>query len=246
MISVCMATYNGEQFIKEQLDSILCQLSEDDEIIISDDGSSDKTLEIIDSYNDRRIKVYHHEKDKSLLKINKLRNFYYTTQNFENALKNAKGDYIFLADQDDVWHPKRKELVLECLKQNNLVMCNYSIIDTNGMIVEEKFYKHNPISKNRLINVLKSKYLGCCMAFSKSVLEKSLPFPKKLLAHDYWIGCLSKSCFFLDTPLHLYRRHGTNVSSSSGKSTNSILTKIMYRFMFVIKLYDRLLKIWSR
>ena len=60
MISVCMATYNGERFIKEQIDSILPQLSQDDELIISDDGSTDRTLEIIASYKDERIKVFHH------------------------------------------------------------------------------------------------------------------------------------------------------------------------------------------
>ena len=63
MISVCMATYNGERFIKEQIDSILPQLSEDDELIISDDGSTDRTLEIIASYKDKRIKVFHHHKN---------------------------------------------------------------------------------------------------------------------------------------------------------------------------------------
>ena len=61
MVSVCMATYNGERFIKEQIDSILCQLAAEDELIISDDGSTDKTLEVIESYGDNRIKVLHHK-----------------------------------------------------------------------------------------------------------------------------------------------------------------------------------------
>lgn len=65
-ISVCMATYNGEKYIKEQIDSILCQLSENDELIISDDRSKDRTIDIIKSYNDSRIKLYIHEKDKYL------------------------------------------------------------------------------------------------------------------------------------------------------------------------------------
>ena len=83
MISVCMATYNGEKFIESQLKSILSQLSEDDEVIISDDDSTDRTLEIVRRLSDKRIKIYHHETDHGF------------TRNFENALKYAKGDYIF-------------------------------------------------------------------------------------------------------------------------------------------------------
>ena len=90
MISVCMATYNGEKYIQEQIDSILCQLSKDDELVISDDHSTDATCDIIKSYNDRRIKLFLNELAKGV------------THNFENALLHSKGDIIFLADQDDV------------------------------------------------------------------------------------------------------------------------------------------------
>ena len=96
MISVCMAIYNGEKYIKEQIDSILMQLSNEDELVISDDSSNDRTLDIIAEYNDRRIKVLHH--------IPAIGNsFVKAKANFENALSVAKGDYIFLSDQDDVW-----------------------------------------------------------------------------------------------------------------------------------------------
>lgn len=95
MISVCMATYNGEEYIKEQLESILCQLGEMDEIIISDDGSTDNTLNIIESYNDSRIKIH----------INTGKHGF--VYNFENALQKAKGEYIFLSDQDDIWLPEK-------------------------------------------------------------------------------------------------------------------------------------------
>lgn len=241
MISVCMATYNGERFIKEQIDSILCQLSEDDELIISDDGSTDQTVEIVNSYNDKRIKFYNHKKEGTVLKIKKLRNFYYTTQNFENALLHANGDYIFFSDQDDVWEKNKVKCMVEKLKNHDLVMCNFSIIDNNGQNINTKFYEVSPISRNRLINILRSKYLGCCMAFSRKLLNKALPFPKKLLAHDYWIGCLSTSFSFINIPLHKYRRHAENVSSSSEKSKNSIFTKLAFRTKFSIALLFRFL-----
>ena len=95
MISVCMATYNGAQFIKEQIDSILCQLSTEDELIISDDGSTDETLSIINSYKDNRIKVFQHKAAEGSA-------FIKATRNFENAMSHAVGDYIFLSDQDDM------------------------------------------------------------------------------------------------------------------------------------------------
>ncbi|MDY2843374.1 MAG: glycosyltransferase family 2 protein, partial [Treponema sp.] len=222
MISVCMATYNGGRFIKEQIDSILPQLSQEDELIISDDGSTDKTLEIIASYKDERIKVFHHKKNPEYAKIKHSRNFYYATSNFENALNQAKGDYIFLSDQDDIWKSDKKEKMLKALAdyKADCVMCNFSVIDENGNIIKEKFYENSPISKSLVVNILKSKFLGCCMAFSRNLLQKALPFPDKLIAHDYWIGCLSEKLIFLNEPLHLYRRYESNVSTSSEKSKN--------------------------
>lgn len=244
MISVCMATYNGERFIKEQLDSILSQISNDDEIIISDDGSTDSTLEIIQSYHDSRIKLYHHDKNLSLLK-EKSASFKLVSQNFENALKNAKGDYIFLADQDDIWKSNKVETMLSYLSNNDIVMSNFSIIDENDKVVTEKYYSYSPISHSLIINILRSHFLGCCMAFNRKVLEYSMPFPSKLIGHDYWIGCLGVkrfSFYYINEALHLYRRSNHNVSTASGKSKNSFFYKLYYRIIFLDKCLIRLCK----
>lgn len=100
MISVCMATYNGEKYIKEQIDSILKQLGSDDELVISDDGSSDGTIDIILGYHDPRIHLYKGS-------------FHSPAFNFENALKNATGDFIFLSDQDDIWYDNKVPEILK-------------------------------------------------------------------------------------------------------------------------------------
>ncbi|HEY5589376.1 MAG TPA: glycosyltransferase, partial [Candidatus Paceibacterota bacterium] len=92
MISVCITTYNGEKHIQAQLDSILPQLCSTDEIIISDDGSTDRTIQIVEKYEDKRIKIYHHTKYNKFCKFP----FSKITKNMENALIHAKGDYIFL------------------------------------------------------------------------------------------------------------------------------------------------------
>ena len=245
MISVCMATYNGERFIKKQLDSILSQLSEHDELIISDDGSTDGTLNIISSYNDNRIKVFHHQKDTELLKIKHSRNFYLVASNFENALSKSNGDYIFLSDQDDIWKMNKVSEILSALKNNDIVMSNFSIIDEFNNVVVEKFYSLSPISKSLLMNIIKSKFLGCCMAFKRSVLEYALPFPKKIIGHDYWIGCLGTKKFqfsFINEPLHMYRRANNNVSTASGKSNNSIFYRLVFRIRFLGQIIYRLFR----
>ena len=89
--SVCMATYNGEKYIAAQIISILAQIGPDDELIISDDGSTDKTVEIIKTFRDPRIKLYQDHVFRDPIK------------NFQHALTKSSGRYIFLADQDDVW-----------------------------------------------------------------------------------------------------------------------------------------------
>lgn len=244
MISVCMATYNGQLYIKKQLDSILPQLSEADELIISDDGSTDATLEIISSYKDTRIKLLQHKKNPEFLKMRYSKNFYLATSNFENALLHAKGDYIFLADQDDMWRCDKVAKMIEYLKDYDIAMSNYSIIDINDNVIIEKFYQSSPISNFLLKNVVKSHFVGCCMAFRKNVMHYVLPFPDKLIAHDYWIGCIgSKKLRFtyIDEPLQLYRRTGYNVSTTSSKSNNSFFYKLSYRIIFLFKVVNRLL-----
>ena len=127
-ISVCIATYNGEKYIKEQLDSILVQLGEDDEVIIGDDGSTDLTLDIIKSYNDPRIKIYKNSFKNLIL-------------NFESTLEKAKGDYIFLSDQDDVWLPNKVKDSLKDLFKYDVVISNCKVVNKNLDVIHESFLR---------------------------------------------------------------------------------------------------------
>ena len=171
MISVCMATYNGERFLREQIDSILCQLAPDDELIISDDGSTDGTLEIIESYKDKRIRLFFHEKkdgNKYYMKSNVL----YATKNFENALKYAVGDYIFLSDQDDIWYENKVTESINFLKKYDFVMSNFSVVNETGVMEKDSFYEKNPI-KNIFKTMFKAHFIGCCCCFKQNILNKS-------------------------------------------------------------------------
>lgn len=237
MISVCMATYNGEKFIKQQIDSILSQLEPTDELIISDDKSTDKTSQIILSYNDSRIKFYIHSDKPNYPKNKKDKNYFLATKNFENALNHAKGDYIFLSDQDDIWAENRIAKMTNVLKNENAdcVMCNFSTIDENGKIIVEKGFSKSPIKKFLLGKIIKSRFVGSSMAFTKDLLKKTLPFPENLRAHDLWIGCFAKNFIFLDENLTYFRRHGDNVSTGIDKSKNSLVYKITYRIKFLFQ-----------
>ena len=236
MISVCMATFNGAEYIYDQISSIISQLSEDDEIIISDDGSTDSTLSIIKSFNDTRIKVLINEKKKFRSKHQTV------TNNFENALKNAKGDYIFLADQDDIWRNDKVKVCLKYLINYDILLTNSEIIDYNGKSLNENLFKKNPLHSNFFSILYKMPFYGCCLCFKKSVLDLALPFPKKLLLHDNWIAFVALSrnknkIKYIDQPLVYYRRHLQNVS---GVSKNNIFFKISYRFTFLLELIKRI------
>lgn len=234
MISVCIATHNGEKYIEEQLNSILSQLSHEDEVIVSDDGSTDSTIEIIKSFRDPRIKIFsmmHHRKG--------MKAHYYVSMNFENALKHAHGDYIFLSDQDDVWFPNKVEVCLKALSNHDMVLHNLECVDGNLRPLNKNIYNNNFRFKNYLMR--KGKHYGCAIAFRSKLLKNILPFPKRLVLHDFWIGIIGEICgrfVFLSNPLIKYRIHEANTSSKA-RQANSLLFKLSYRIYILVHVIFR-------
>lgn len=221
-ISVCMATYNGEMYIKEQIESILLQLNASDELIISDDQSSDRTCTIVNEFNDPRIKLIINNGEKGY------------TRNFENALKKSNGDIIFLSDQDDIWVDNKVEIMLKYLEKSQMVISNAKIVDSEMRIINNSHFHLHDVKKGFWNNFLKTRYIGACMAFKRDVLERSLPFPEhqKYCAHDYWLTLVGEAFYevsLVETPLLLYRRHGNNASSGGEVSKNNIAMKIVIR-----------------
>ena len=226
MISVCIPTYNGEKFLKPQVDSVLSQLSQDDEIIVSDDGSSDNTIEILESYKDRRIKIFKNSR-KGVI------------SNIENALQNSIGEYIFLCDQDDVWVENKVSIIMKAIVESDLVISDCYVTDQNLNIIYESFYKQNNSKNNKWLALLKNPYLGCCMAFKRKVLDAALPFPAKIPMHDIWIGNVAAFRFqvkFIPDKLIYYRRHGNNASTASAPTKASLVKQINYRLPIVTAL----------
>lgn len=222
-----MPTFNGEKFIESQLLSILNQLSEHDEVIISDDSSTDRTVAIIENINDRRIQIIKSQSFKSPI------------FNLENALNFCSGDIIFLSDQDDIWHASKVERMLMLLEKHDLVVSNCDIINENGDVISSSFFELNGSRKGIFHNFLRNGYLGCCMAFKRQVLKYALPFPKKIPMHDIWFGFVAGLFFnpyFTDDKLISYRRHGSNASPTSDRSQYTLMQKIGFRLELIKQL----------
>jgi glycosyltransferase involved in cell wall biosynthesis len=233
-----MATYNGAIFIARQLGSILPQLGPKDEVVISDDSSSDDTLSIIEDFADPRIRI---------LRGNCFRS---PTYNFENALSHAQGEIIFLSDQDDEWREDWVETALRELETVDLIVCDAFLIDAQGEVWHGSDTIFQGKRKSGVFrNFYRNRYIGCCCAFNRQVLEAALPFPKNLPWHDWWIGLIADSCFktrFLPNKIIRYRRHGRNVSPTGGKSPYSLRKKIAMRWNLGVPLAARYIKIKLR
>jgi len=230
MISVCIATYNGEKYIKEQLLSILEQIGTDDEIIISDDHSTDGTLGAIGQLSDSRISVF----------FNSEKGY---TSNFENALRHVSGDIVFISDQDDIWDPKKVCVCLEALQSSDMVVSDCKVINNKKEILSDSYFVLRGVKKTSWGNLIKFGYLGCCFAFRAEILKKALPFPsnRQLCTHDNWLFLVGSFLFnhkVLDDKLIYYRRHDGNVSTGGLISGKSGWFKIKYRIyscFFLIK-----------
>ena len=230
-ISVCMATFNGMPFIKEQLSSILSELTSVDEIIISDDGSNDGTIEYIQTLGNPRIYLY-------------LNNFRNVIRNFEFALSKCSGDAIILSDQDDIWYENRVTRMKELLRHYDLVVTDAKIIGADGSLISNSLFDVINSGTGVVKNIIKNTYVGCCMAFNKGILHKALPFPRFIPMHDMWLGLIGElfgQTFFLNEPLIAYRRHKWNISQTGGKSRNSLLKKIKIRHDLIMSLLPRYL-----
>ena len=228
MISVCMAVKNGARFLSSQLDSILPQLTAEDEIIISDDHSTDTTYAVLNLYSDPRIRLIKNAKSGLV-------------SNFENSLLASRGEIIFLADQDDIWMPDKIRHTLPFFNEYDLVVSDCRIVNENLDSIHDSFFEFNSSGKGLIRNLFHNSYMGCCMAFKKSLLKKALPFPSRLITHDQWLGLvaeLSGRVTFNREKLVLHRRHDKNASTTFYKSKFNVIDKFSHRIHLVLNLIE--------
>lgn len=223
-VSVCIASYNGNKYIKYQIKSILKELNIDDEIIIIDDCSTDETINEILSFNDPRIRLFQNSSNVGNIKT------------FEKAIFNSSNDFIFLADHDDVWTDNRIEIMMNELRKEDIYLVSGNSLSINedglrsninlGSLKSETSKKH----RTNIIKIFigKSKYFGCCMAFNKKINNTILPFPKYIESHDLWIAMaanvLKKNVHIEEIVLER-RIHSNNLSLASRKFSRKIFSR---------------------
>lgn len=184
--SVCMATYNGEAFVADQVRSILEQLGPDDEVVIVDDASRDATLEVLRCFDDPRVHITARAQNRGYVRT------------FEEALTRARGEFLLLADQDDVWLPGRLEAMIDALAVADVVATNLATLGgpeaIRGPFGQRDWRLRASTSTHRVRNVLgilagNRPYYGCAMGVRRSALRRLLPFPSFLTeSHDLWIA----------------------------------------------------------
>ena len=208
-VSVAMAVYNGEKYLREQIDSILCQLSDKDELVVSYDESTDASKAILDDYvnKDKRVKVYKNPYHPGVVK------------NFQNALEHTTGDIVFFSDQDDVWLPGKVELVMKEFADPKIAVVFHDSYptDANLKILKDSTIKgRGGYRETTLGNLFRLCYIGCCMAFRAEYKSVILPIPTIYRSHDWWTGCLlgcgKTKMKAIRKPLIYHRMHGNNVT----------------------------------
>ncbi len=231
-VAVLMTTYNGEKFLKQQLDSILSQTYQNFKLYISDDNSSDSTVQIISKYQNNH-------PDKIFYKVNQ--NNIGFVENFENLIAQSDENYMALSDQDDIWRSDKLELEMqemlafEKIDENRayLVHTDLLMIDEKGKLLNSSYFKYRNYSLKNTKDL--GHILGPCgvmgntLLLNKKLKNLILPFPDNLDVHDYWIA-LNCELFgtrkTLNTPLVQYRIHQNNSSNSTNILTKNSLLKL--------------------
>lgn len=233
MIDILLATYNGEKFLAEQINSILAQTFDEWRLLIRDDGSTDATRQIITDFFQRypdKIVIFD-DADKNLG----------VTHNFERLMKYSNAPYVMFCDQDDIWFPDKIEKSLQALHQMEqhypspiplLVYTNLSVCNAGGIKIHDSFWEYQKI--NPLVPCDYAKALfqnnatGNTMIFNRALIDKALPFPKEAVMHDWWVALVALylgKITLLSQPTLLYRQHEKNVSGPKGIKLFPLLKK---------------------
>lgn len=229
-VSIALCTYNGANFLREQLDSILNQTYQEFELIIVDDNSFDDTIQIILEYTKKsdKISLYQNESNIGFIK------------NFEKAISLCSGEYIFLADQDDIWLSNKIEIFLEEIKDNVLIYSDAILIDKEGNSKNEML-----ISPKNLISGSNNKAFlfdncisGNTMMFKRELINYILPIPDTVSFHDIWIAFVASTygkITYTKIPLTLYRRYSEQITSVHKKEYKNFIHRFKEKKIKKIK-----------
>jgi glycosyltransferase involved in cell wall biosynthesis len=214
-----MATYNGEKYVREQIESILPQLGPHDELVIVDDASRDGTVAIIRALDDPRIVIHESSQNQGYVRA------------FEQAIAAARGEVIFLSDQDDIWRPGRVDRMVAALSDSLLVVTNFAAF--GGALTPVQSRRLRGTTPRRwLANIFwvwtgLRPYYGCCMAFRRELVDQLLPFPSYVTeTHDQWVGYVgnaNRGVVHLAEDTIDRRVHGSNASARGNRPVRVVL-----------------------
>lgn len=221
-ISIAMATYNGGNYLEEQLDSFLAQTRLPDELVITDDCSTDNTLEIIQAFAAKApFEVRWEQNEKNLG----------YTHNFNQALMKTTGDLVFLSDQDDVWFPEKlarmERYALD--EPNALVVMNDAAL-TDSALNDTGFTKQGQIASAGMTS--SNFVMGCCAVVRRELLDICLPIPTHYKGHDSWIVKMAEGMrrkYVVPDVLQWYRRHNANESEFIANRTTRVTRGMAFR-----------------
>jgi len=215
-ISIAMATYNGEAYLQEQLDSLVNQTMQPNELIVTDDCSTDATLEVLKNF--KKIAPFNVEIFQNSENLG-------YSRNFEKAIELCAGDVIFLCDQDDYWYPEKISSIVELYDKNEniLVILNDALICNSTM----------KLSAGTLLGCIKSDDFvhGCCTSFRSKFKDMILPIPQNVLAHDNWahdnwisfLGRKISVLYICPLVLQNYRRHQSTATKNELFESNIVV-----------------------
>ncbi|WP_457745537.1 glycosyltransferase family 2 protein [Sulfurimonas sp.] len=231
-IDICMTTYNGEKYLIEQLNSILEQTYQNFRLLICDDKSTDRTLEILKDYKSKF-------PNKIFYEVNEVNIGF--VENFEKLLKKSTANYIALSDQDDIWHKEKLEIQMNILQENEnkddpiLVHSDLEMISGNNELLHTSFFKYRkiflPDSNNLSRLISHGGVMGNTILMNRTVVNLALPFPKKLKYHDYWLPIIAQlygKRLTIEKSLILYRIHESNTSNSRKSLASKNSTKLPF------------------
>jgi len=243
--SVALVTYNSEKYLRPQVDTILENLGPNDEVVVSDDGSTDSTMSILKDYasKDPRFKLFSISHSGC-------------NANYENAISHCSGDVIFLSDDDNVWLPNKVRTVLQTFEKNPklwLVMHDCSICDAELHEMKPSFLEDRKAKPGLLKNIMKCSYGGSLIAFRKELVAYIIPFPKKMpVFYDEWIGLEASKhgkVIFLHQVLSKWRRHTGSASTGFIAANGQVVLKKKAYLKGSLKrfhqrVHTRVVKLW--
>lgn len=228
LVSIALATYNGEAYLRQQLDSIFNQTYKNIEVIVVDDCSTDKTVEILNEYKQKHNLLYY---------INDYNLGY--VKNFEKAVSFCTGEYIALSDQDDIWLENKVETLLNEIKNFTMVCSDSAIIDQYGNVTNRSSNQYAGFSIPEFDNhkttlIFRNFVTGCTSMFKRDLLANALPIPERMPYHDWWFAIIASrmnGINYITKQLTQYRIHSNNDTG-----LNTLLART---FRFILPKYKK-------